>query len=175
VARGWALVEQGIEKEGIEHIRQGLAAHQATGAQVMCPHFMALLADALGRTGQTDEGLHILESALLMVDRTGERYYESELYRLKGKLLLARSAESAEECFLRSIKIAREQETKSCELRAATSLARVYRDQNRHEEGRVLLAGIYDWFTEGSDTADLREAKALLGEFSPQKRNHTAP
>jgi predicted ATPase len=175
IARGWALVEQGAKTEGVEHIRDGLAAHQATGAQVMCPHFMALLGEALGKTGHVEEGLHILDSALSMVARTGEGYYQSELYRLKGKLLLAQSPESAEGCFLESIKTAQAQGTKSCELRAATNLARVYRDQNKQEEARALLTGVYDWFTEGSDTRDLLEAKVLLGELSSRKRKHTAP
>jgi predicted ATPase len=188
ITRGWALSEQGLEEEGIEQMRQGLAAYQATGAEVIRPHFLALLAEALGKARQADEGLRVSEEALAMAHRNGERYYEAELYRLKGELLLMQSTgrsvsraapggkavvkaeplavSNAEGCFNQSIKIAQRQNAKSLELRAVMSVARLYQNQGRQEEARGLLAQIYNRFTEGVDTMDLREAKALLDELS---------
>ena len=170
VTRGWAtmMINQGRDETPIENMRQGLAARQATGTELMRPHMLALLAEALSKTRQTDEGLHVLEEALAVADRTGERYYDAELYRLKGELLLmqyiSRSAEviQVEQCFHRSIQIARQQQAKSLELRASTSMARLYRDQGRHEEAHSLLSAIYGTFTEGFGTVDLCEAKAVL-------------
>ncbi|MCI0419596.1 MAG: hypothetical protein L0312_10300, partial [Acidobacteria bacterium] len=188
VTRAWALIKQGRQDETIDQIRQGLAAHQATGTEVMRPHFLALLAEALGANGRADEGLRVLEDALAMAHRTREAYYLAELYRIKGELLvlqptgrdLSRAAPrgkvvvepnppvlpQAEGCFRQSIKIAQQQQAKSWELRAVTSLARLYQNQGRQEEARGLLAQIYGTFTEGFDTMDLREAKALLEDLS---------
>lgn len=178
VARGWALAEQGIEEEGIEQMRQGVAAHQATSTEVMRAHFLALLAEALGRAGQHEEGLRILEDALSLIHHNGERYYQAELYRLKGELLLKQSKlrkssgshrsvfAQAEGWFNESVEIARQQKAKSWELRAVMSMARLYRDHGKHADGRRLLRQVYDSFTEGFDTVDLREAKALLDELS---------
>ncbi len=188
IMRGWALLEQGRPKEAIEQMRRGLAAHQATGAEVTRSHFMALLAEALGKARQHEEGLRILEDAHLLIHRNGERYYQAELYRLKGELLLMQSTgrgvsraapagkavleadppavAHAEGCFKESIKIAQQQKAKSLELRAVMSLARLYRNRGKQEEAKGLLAQVYDSFTEGFDTVDLREAKALLDELS---------
>ncbi len=188
IALGWALIERGREEEAIEQIRQGIADHQATGTEVMRPHYMALLAEALGKARQHEEGLRILEDALLLIHRNGERYYQAELYRLKGELLLMQTtgrgvsqaakggkavAETdppavaqAEGCFKQSIKIAQQQNAKSLELRAVMSLARLYQKQSKPQEARDLLTQIYDSFTEGFDTKDLREAKALLDALS---------
>ena len=174
MTRGWALIEQGWEEEAIEQMRQGLAAHQATGANLMCPHFLALLAEALAKTRQPGEGLHVLEEALEIAFRTGERSYEAELYRLKGERLLTqfkghaqadRSLTDAEDCFNQSIRIAQRQKAKSLELRAAKSAARLYQHQRKRKEARDILAPVYESFTEGFDTADLREAKTLLAEL----------
>jgi predicted ATPase len=188
VARGWSLIEQGCPEEGIEQIRQGLAGHQGTGTQLLRPHFLALLAQGLAKTRQTEEGFRLLEEALAAADHNGERYYQAELYRLKGELLLQQSTglavcqaanggtgkvvdgppafANAETCFDRSIQIAQRQGAKSLELRAAMSIARFYRTQGKRHEARRLLAQIYGRFTEGFDTLDLREAKALLDELS---------
>jgi predicted ATPase len=114
--------------------------------------------------GQIEEGLTLLDEALQIVERTGERWFAAELNRHKGQLLLLRQgqSEAAEELYRKALNIAEEQEAKLWELRAAASLARLRRDQDRHAEARDLLAPVYDWFTEGFDTSDLKEAKALL-------------
>jgi predicted ATPase len=188
VMRGWALIEQGRPEEAIEQMRRGLADLQATGTELMRPHFLGLLAKALGKNCQAEEGLRVLEEALAVAHRNGEGYYEAELYRIKGEVFLMRATSRdlsraatggtivveaeppvfalAEGCFNQSVKIAQRQKAKSWELRAVTSLARLYRNQNRQEEARGLLTQVYDRFTEGFDTADLREAKALLDELS---------
>jgi len=188
ITRGWALIEQGRQEEAIEQIRQGLAAHRLTGVEVMLPHFLALLAEAFGKTRQPEEGLRVLEEALDVVHRNGEGNYQAELYRIKGELLLMQATgrgvsraatgaktvvkakpfvvTQAEGCFHQSIKIAQQQKAKSWELRAVMSLARLYKNQNKQQEARGLLTQIYDRFTEGFDTVDLREAKALLDELS---------
>jgi len=171
ITRGWTLIERGLDEEGIEQMRQGLVAYQATGTEVVRPHFLALLAEGLGKNGQAVEGLRLLEEALALANRTGEGYYRAELYRLKGRLLLMQSSEplafaNAEGCFNRSIEIAQHQKAKSLELRSVMSLARLYQNQGKQQEARGLLSQIYNSFTEGFDTADLREAKALLDELS---------
>jgi predicted ATPase len=128
------------------------------------------LADVHGYVGQIEEGLHMLAEALAEGRRHGIRYYEAELYRLNGELLLRQQAvpnvHQAEACFRQALDIARHQQAKSLELRAATSLVRLWQYQGKRHEARQLLAEIYEWFTEGFDTADLQEAKALLTELS---------
>jgi class 3 adenylate cyclase/predicted ATPase len=175
IYRGWALAEQGQVEEGIAQIRQGLTASQATGAEVARPHFLALLAESCGKGGQTEEGLSALTEALGIVHKNGEREYEAELYRLRGELMLAQSSvqrlassvqKEAEECFLKAIEIARRQQAKSLELRAATSCARLWHQQGKPKEAHAMLAEIYNWFTEGFDTKDLQEAKTLLEELT---------
>jgi predicted ATPase len=166
--RGWALAAQGQGAEGIAQIRQGLAAYQATGAASGIPAFLARLAVAHGQMDQVDEGLHLVAEALTVVDRTGERYYEAELHRLHGELLLRQAtsdARQAEACFHQALTVARHQQAKSWELRAATSLSHLWQHQGRRTAAHDLLAPVYGWFTEGFDTADLQEAKALLDEL----------
>ena len=163
--RGWALAAQGQGAEGIAQIRQGLAAYQATGAALGMPGFLARLAVAYGQVGQVDEGLHLVVEALAVVDTTGERYYKAELHRLHGELLLRQAvaeAQAAEACFQQALAVARRQQAKSWELRAATSLSRLWQHQGKRAAAYDLLAPVYGWFTEGFDTADLQEAKALL-------------
>ncbi|HEV2834946.1 MAG TPA: tetratricopeptide repeat protein, partial [Pyrinomonadaceae bacterium] len=168
IIRAWALFEQHRTDEAIEQMSQGLAALEETNTDLVRPQFLALLAEALGKTGRTDEGLKLMDQALELVDRKGERYYHAELYRLKGELLLLQSGDvsSAEDCFRQAIKIAQEQKAKSWELRAAMSLARLYVRQNDEKQALDLLAPVYDSFSEGFDTLDLREAKALLRALS---------
>jgi len=174
IERSWALAEQGQGEEGITQIRQGLAAYRDIGSELTRTHFLSLLAKAYGKTGQTEEGLTALAEALAFVDKTGERFYEAELYRLKGELTLAESSvqnleskvKEAEECFHKAIEVARKQQAKSLELRAVMSLSRLWQRQGRKDEARQMLAEIYNWFTEGFDTKDLQEAKALLEELS---------
>jgi predicted ATPase/class 3 adenylate cyclase len=163
--RGWALAEQGQGEAGIAQMRQGLAARHAIGEDVDRAYYLALLAEGYGKAGRTMEGLHVLTEALAVMDSIEEHYYEAELCRLKGALLLMHSAEQdaeAEACFQQALAVARRQQAKSLELRAAMSLARLWQQQGKRDEARALLAPIYGWFTEGFDTADLQEAKVLL-------------
>jgi TOMM system kinase/cyclase fusion protein len=165
ILRGWALVQQGQIQEGIEQLHQGLRAHRATGAELDRPYFLALLGEAYGTIGEVGAGLTALAEAMTLADTTGERFYEPERYRLKGTLLLQQASDNqaeAETCFEHALEIARSRQAKSLELRAATSLARLWQQQGKHQEAHALLAPVYGWFTEGFDTADLQEAKALL-------------
>jgi predicted ATPase len=204
IVQGWALAEQEQGEEGVTQIRQGIAAYQATGSELLRPHFLALLAEAYERVGQAEEGLGALAEALAVVDKTRECSDEAELYRIKGQLVLqsgVRSPKSkvktslgqvqnksktsqdksgvtnpqsptpnpqseAEACFLKAIEIARKQQAKSWELRATMSLVRLWQQQGKQHEARNTLSEIYGWFTEGFDTADLQEAKALLEELA---------
>jgi class 3 adenylate cyclase/predicted ATPase len=169
ILRGWALTVQGERAEGIDQMRQGLAAHRATGAEVEKPYFFALMTEAYGKVGKPEEGMSVLVEALAIVDNTGGRYWEAELHRLKGELLLMQQRQSmdeAEECFQQALNIARRQQAKSFELRAAMSLSRLWQHQGKHKEAYRLLSEIYGWFTEGFDTVDLEEAKALLDELA---------
>jgi predicted ATPase len=186
VLQGGALAAQGQGEAGITQLRQGLA-HRATGEEVGRPYFLALLAEAYGRGGQAEEGLTVLAEALLAVNKTEERWCEAELYRLKGTLTLqqfgVRSSEfgvtnpqsptpdpqaeaDAEACFHKAIDIAHRQSAKSWKLRAVMSLSRLWQQQGKRKEAHELLSEIYGWFTEGFDTKDLQEAKALLDELS---------
>jgi predicted ATPase len=163
--RGWAVAHQGQVETGIEQMTQGLSAYRATGAVALQPCFLALLAEAQGTMGQPAEGLMTLTEALTRAVTTGERWSEPELYRLKGKLLLQQNSDNeaeAETCFTQAITIAQNQQAKSWELRAATSLARLWQQQGKRQGAYDLLAPTYAWFSEGFDTADLQDAKALL-------------
>jgi predicted ATPase len=164
---GWIKVKNGDGAEGISLLRTGLAAYRATGGETYMPHHIDLLARACEIAGQLDEPVTLLDEALQTVERTGERWFEAELYRHKGLLLLRqRKSEAAEELYRKSLSIAREQEAKLWELRATVSLARLRHDQGRRAEARDLLAPVYGWFTEGFDTPDLKDAKALLDELA---------
>jgi len=165
VLRGWTLAQQGEAQEGIKQMHQGLRAHRGIGAELLRPYFLALLADVHGTLGEPEAGLTALTEALTLAETTGERWYESEMHRLKGALLLQQSSDNAteaESCFHHAIHIACSQQAKSLELRAATSLARLWQQQGKRPEAHDLLAPVYSWFTEGFDTADMQEAKALL-------------
>jgi TOMM system kinase/cyclase fusion protein len=169
ILRGWALAQQGQAQEGITQITEGLSALRAIGADSNQTCYLALLAEAYGTTGEPEAGLTALAEALRQADKTDERWYESELYRLKGALLLQQSWNNqveAEMCFHHAMAIAQNQSAKSWGLRAATSLARLWQSQGKREEARQVLGDIYGWFTEGFDTADLQEAKALLEELT---------
>jgi class 3 adenylate cyclase/predicted ATPase len=179
IMRGWAIAVQEHSAKGLGQIRQGLDTYRATGAEFQRPHFLTMLAEASGLLGQPEDGLAALDEALTLVEKTGERYYEAELYRQRGELLLlleakihpdqgSREQHEAETCFQHALDVARRQQAKSLELRAAMSLARLWQRQGKRVEARTLLAPIYGWFTEGFDTADLQEAKALLGALSEE-------
>jgi predicted ATPase len=171
---GAALAEQGQGETGLAQIRQGLTAYWGTGARLAQTYWLARLIEACGRVGQIEEAFTVLAESLELAAATGEHFYEAELYRLKGELTLQLKVESqkskieeAEECFLKAIDIARKQQAKSLELRAVMSLAQLWQRQGKTAEARQRLAEIYGWFTEGFDTKDLQEAKALLVELSP--------
>jgi predicted ATPase len=166
---GWALAHQGQAQGGIVQITQGLMTYRATGSELLRPYFLALLAEAHGTIGKPEAGLTVLAEALMLMDTTDERVWEPELYRLKGTLLLQQSSDNhleAETCFQQAISIARSQQAKSFELRAATSLARLWQQQGKRQEAHDLLAPVYHWFTEGFDTVDLKDSKALLEELA---------
>jgi predicted ATPase len=179
--QGWALAEQGLTEDGIAQLRQALATWQAMGTELARTHIFVRLAEAYKRGGHTAEGLRVLAEALSAVHDNAERYYEAEVHRLKGELLLqsgVRELESgvwglgytihyaymdeAETCFRQAIDVARHQQAKSLELRAVLSLSRLWQAQDRHTEARSMLEEIYGWFTEGFETQDLQEAKTLL-------------
>jgi predicted ATPase len=167
IYRGWVKIRNGDVADGMALLRSGLTAYRAGGAELLVPHYMALLAAACEITGQVEEGLALLDDALRVVERTGERWFAAELNRHKGQLLLRQgNFESAEELYCQALSIAQEQEAKLWELRAAMSLARLRREQDRSSEARDLLAPVYGWFTEGFDTPDLEGAKALLNDLS---------
>jgi TOMM system kinase/cyclase fusion protein len=187
ILRGWVLAEQGQEEQGIAQMRQGLAAWRATGAEIGSPWFLSLLAETYGKTGQVEEGFAVLTEALTVVDKTGEHVYEADLQLLKGQLTLKQSrvrdlesrvpntqhptpsthAEAeAEACFHKAIEIARRQQAKALELRAVMSLSQLWQSQGKKVEARQVLTEIAHWFSEGFDTPDLQEAKALLQELA---------
>jgi predicted ATPase len=167
--RGWALAERGQGEAGVAELRSAMATIRAIGIAAELPWYLALLAGAHATVGQTAEGLDAIAEALVLVANTKERFYEAEIYRVKGELLLkqggSNTAAEAESCFHQALDIARVQPAKSWELRAATSLARLWRDQGRRVEAHDLLAPVYGWFTEGFETRDLKDAKALLDEL----------
>jgi predicted ATPase len=163
--RGWALAEGGQGEEGIAQIHQGLAAYQATGATANRPYYLSLLAEVSAQMEQLTEGLEALAEALTTVAQSRVRWWEADLYRLRGELLLQHAVappEEAEACFQQALDIARRQQAKSLELRAAMSLSRLWQRQGKRDAARELLVEVYSWFTEGFDTADLQEAKVLL-------------
>ncbi|HJY83202.1 MAG TPA: hypothetical protein VKK81_19225, partial [Candidatus Binatia bacterium] len=163
LVRGGVLADQGQLKEGIQ-MRQSRSTV-----------FLVLLAEAYRKVGRVEEGLTVLAEALAIVDKTGERVGEAELYRVKGELTLAQSRvqglassvqKEAEGCFLKAIEISRRQQAKSLELRAVMSLSQLWQRQNKEKEAHEMLAEIYNWFTEGFDTKDLQDAKRLCEELS---------
>jgi predicted ATPase len=161
---GWALAMQDQGETGMAQIHQGIAAVLATGETVSQPIYLVLLVEALGRAGQVEEGLRLLAEALAAFEASGRGDMLAEAYRLQGALLLRQSAPDptqAETCFQQALAIARRQQAKSWELRATMSLARLWQQQGKRTAAYELLAPIYGWFTEGFDTADLLEAKAL--------------
>ena len=166
--RGWALAMQGQGEEGIAQVRQGIAAWRATGAALGVPYFCTVLAEVCDHLDHPEDGLQALAEAHTLVEQQEERWWEAEISRLRGVLLLKNPVmqqEEAEACFQQALEIARRQQAKSLELRAAMSLSRLWQRQGKRDEAHELLAPIYGWFTEGFDTADLQEARALLDEL----------
>jgi predicted ATPase len=166
ITHGWVLSKQGHSADGVAQIREGLSVLARTGDQLFRPYSLARLAEALGKAGHVDEALSALDEAIDIAHRSAVPYWDAELQRCKGELLLdANDVNAAEACFRRAIDVARGQGAKSSELRAATSLARLLADQGQRRQAQDRLAPIYGWFTEGFDTADLKDAKALLDEL----------
>jgi class 3 adenylate cyclase/predicted ATPase len=166
--RGWALAMQGQAEEGMAQVRQGIASSRATGAANVVPYLFTFLADVSDHLGHTEDGLRALAEAHTLVEQHEERWWEAEICRLRGVLLLRQTGTpptEAEAWLQRALNVARRQEAKSLELRAAMSLSRLWQQQGKPGEAHTLLAPIYGWFTEGFDTADLQEAKALLKEL----------
>jgi predicted ATPase len=169
--RGWALVVLGHGDEGMAQMRQGLTAWRATGAKLGGSYFLALLAEAYGQLGQADEGLRVLDEAMTIAHHYGECFYEAEICRLTGELLLRQAAGAggmpmltaeAEAKLRQALDVARQQQAKGLELQAGISMSRLWRRQGKRDQARQLLAEIYGRCTEGFDTADLREVKQLL-------------
>jgi predicted ATPase len=167
---GWSLAQQNQLDDGIRHMRAGLAGWKSTQALSHYPYHLGLMAEAVGRAGRVREGLDSLDEAMAISTSTAERFYEAELHRLRGDLLmrephLSAGGSSAEECFQNAIAVAVNQEAKSLELRAQVSLARFWKLQGNLPKSRDSLAQVRDWFHEGRELADLREADALLAEM----------
>jgi predicted ATPase len=179
VVHGWILAAQGMEADGLQQVHPAIASYEATGAVMSRPAHRVLLAKVYGKAGQIEEGLAALDGALAAMDQTGERTYEAELYRLRGELTLDGShrtrrkrqvatdaAAQAEACFQKALEVARRQRAKSLELRAAMSLSRLWQLQGKRQHAHQLLGEIYGWFSEGFDSADLRDAQKLLTELA---------
>jgi predicted ATPase len=171
VLRGWTRAEQGQAEEGRAQIASGLEAWRTTGAAVQRPYYLALLAEAYGHSQQAEEALEVVAEALALVAKTGEGWWEAELYRLRGEFLLLQEGkrqtfEEAESCFHQALEVARRQQAKALELRAALSLSRLWQQQGNRAEAHACLAPIYGWFSEGFDTPDLQEATALLEQLA---------
>ena len=176
--QGWSLAAHSDVREqreaGFVQLQQGLAALQPLEAEIFVPLFMGGMAEGYARDGQVAAGLKTIDEALALVAKNDERWNEAELYRLKGELALQSSREhptsttekEAEACFEKGIEVARAQTARSWELRAATSLARLWQQQGKHADAHQLLSAIYSWFTEGFDTPDLRDARMLIDELS---------
>jgi len=173
IQRGWGLVEQGQEEAGIAQIRQGLAALRVTGVGTS-RSYMGLLAEAYGKAGQPEAGLRVVAEVWASSNRSAQGTATTELYRLQGELLLRQAipdAPQAEASFQHALDVARRQQAKSLELRAATSLARLWQQRGKYQEAHDLLAPVYHWFTEGFDTADLQDAKTLLDALEEQRHD----
>jgi DNA-binding NtrC family response regulator/predicted ATPase/class 3 adenylate cyclase len=171
ILQGWALAEQGQAEAGTAQMRQGLATRRTTGMETTQTYYLALLAEGYGKSGQPAEGLTVVAEALAAVNQSGMRFYEAELYRLKGELLLAQAGkwhegQEAEACFRQALAVARRQQAKWLELRATISLSRLWQQQGKRDAASHLLAEVYGWFTEGFETPDFRAAKALLTELA---------
>jgi len=166
---GWTLAELGQLEQGIAEMEVGIASLRRLGGVLGQQYAIALLAYGYARLGRTEEAIAMLTGVLAHVERTGEKVEQAEMLRLKGEVLLMRDGRAtaeAERCFRAALEIARAQEARWWELRATTSLARLLDKQGKRDEARTILAEIYGWFTEGFDTADLKEARALLDELS---------
>jgi adenylate cyclase len=172
--QGAAVAMLGRTQAGLAQIREGIDACRSRGVRVQSSGALGAQAEAQARAGDPESGLATLDETLSSVAKTGEHHWEAELYRLKGELILmqgekmgAEASLTAENSFQHAIEVAHRQQARSWQLRATTSLARLWRQQGRVDEAREMLAAIYDWFSEGFDSTDLVEARTLLEELSP--------
>ena len=169
ILQGWAGATRPQPAEQLAAMHEGMAIYRATDAALFLPYFLTLLAETAGAAHQPDAGLRFLDEAHTVMDSTQERFYEAEVHRVQGTLVLAQAADQhaqVETCFQHALGIARRQQARSWELRAAMSLARLWQQQGKRAEAHALLAPVYGWFTEGFDTADLQEAGALLNALT---------
>ena len=165
--QGWCLTMLREREEGITQLTRGLAAWSAAQGLLHVPTYLTILADAYRKVQQPQDGLKQLVEAIGVTDRTEGRYYEAEMHRVRGELLLSMHDDGAAEAsFREAISVAQHQSAKTWELRAAISMARLWRDQGKRDKAQELLAPVYSWFTEGFDTLDLKQAKALLDELA---------
>jgi predicted ATPase len=165
IFQGWALAAQGQVREGIARLLHGVTTYGDTGADLARTYMLALLAEVYSYDGRNEQGLRTLGYAFALVDKNGEYFWEAELYRLKAKLLLQQGTSAVAEAaayLQRSLAVARHQQARSLELRAAMSLSRLWQQQGKHRQAHQLLEDVYSSFTEGFDTADLTAARALL-------------
>ena len=171
IFQGWTMAMQGEAAEGLVDVRRGLAMHRARGTENYRSILFCLLAEVCSEAGQTAQGLAALKDAMVFVERTGERFCEAEIHRLRGELLLrvegqmTKNEMSPEDCFLTAIKVARQQNARFWELRATTSLCRFWVKRDKREDAQQKLGEIYGWFTEGFDTPDLVDSQMLLEEL----------
>ena len=177
IFRDWAAAAQSHNEAPVEQLQKVITAWCATGAELLRPYFLGLLAEQYGKIGRIEKGLALLDEALAVVNTSAEHFSEAELYRLRGELLLRdanrlsaqtsppRPNSEAESCFQKALFVARQQGAKSWELRAATSLARQWFKQGKRESARRVLTETADWFTEGRETQDFQAAQALLAEL----------
>jgi len=165
--RGWCLTVEGQTATGIQLVREGLAIIRGTGANLLVPFFLTILAESYGMAGQPEEGFNRLDEAAQLVDSTQERWAEAEMHRQRGTLLLSIDKHAAAEgSFYNALSVAQGLGAKLWELRAARDLARLWRNQGKRQQALDLLTSVYDWFTEGFDTFDLKQSKALLEELA---------
>jgi predicted ATPase len=169
IKQGWILAQQGAFQEGIAQMHRGLSIWRTGAGEMGLPGNLARLAEVYGKAGRAEEGLHILAEALAAIDNHAELYIAAEVYRVQGELLLLQAtpeASQAETSFQYALDVARHQQARSLELRAAMSLARLWQHQGKRDQAHRMLAASYSWFTEGFDTPDLQEAKALLATLA---------
>jgi predicted ATPase len=167
--RSWLVALTGTAADAVVAITAGVSAYRSTGATAWTPSYLSYLAEAHAQLGQFDDAWRCIGEATAMIESTGERWWEADIYRRAGDIALmapGRDAAKAQACFERALAVARRQQAKSWELRAAISVARLRRDQGKRDEARDLLAPVYGWFTEGFDTFDLKQAKVLLDELA---------
>jgi len=168
ILQGCISAVTGKASDAVQMITSGITAWRSTGATVCQPTYLSYLTRAYAKLGQFDDAWRSISEAMVGVETTKELWCEADIHRIAGEIALLREPDvaKAEACFERALTVAREQQAKSWELRAAMSMARLWRDQGKRNEARNLLAPVYDWFTEGFDTRDLKEAKALLGTLA---------